>query len=111
MRVLMGILKNTHGVYYVRKKVPKGLEEAVARVTAAPRQRVSWLQKSLRTKDAREANLLGKRVLIEFDRILEQAAKRLEAIPLRTELSEQEIARMSSYYFAVPRQDLSDSLI
>jgi len=96
----MGILKNTHGVYYVRKKVPRGLEEAVARVTAAPRSRVSWLKKSLRTKDAREANLVAKRVLIEFDRILEQAAKRLQEKPTRTELSDQEIARLSNYYFA-----------
>jgi len=74
--------------------------EAVGRVTAASRPRGSWLKKSLRTKDAREANLVAKRVLIEFDRILEQAAKRLEAIPLRTELSEQEIERLSNYYFA-----------
>ena len=100
MRVLMGILKNRHGVYYVRKKVPKGLEEAVARVTAAPRPRVSWLKRSLRTKDAREANVVGKRVLIEFDRVLEQATKRLQAKPVRTELSDQEIARLSGYYFA-----------
>ena len=100
MLILMGIHKHNNGVFYARKKVPKVLEEAVARVTAAPRPRVSWLKKSLGTKDARQANVLAKPVLIEFDRILEQAAKRLEAIPLRTELSEQEIARLSSYYFA-----------
>jgi integrase len=96
----MGILKNNHGVYYVRKKVPRGLEEAVARVTGASRSSISWLKQSLRTKDARQANVLAKPVLIEFDRILEQATKRLEAMPLRTDLSEQEIARLASYYFA-----------
>ena len=32
MRVSMGIVKNSHGVYHERKKVPKALEEAVALV-------------------------------------------------------------------------------
>ena len=32
MRVLMGLIKDRHGTYYARKKVPKGLEEGVARV-------------------------------------------------------------------------------
>ena len=32
MRFSMGVLKNKQGVYFVRRKVPKGLEEAVADV-------------------------------------------------------------------------------
>lgn len=67
---------------------------------AAPRRRVAWLKRSLRTKDTRQANILAKPVLIEFDRILEQATKRLETRPKRTELSDQEISRLSSYHYA-----------
>jgi hypothetical protein len=33
MRISMGIVKNQHGVYHLRKKVPKRLEAAVALVT------------------------------------------------------------------------------
>jgi hypothetical protein len=32
MRVGMGLIKNEHGVFHVRKKVPKALEAATARV-------------------------------------------------------------------------------
>ena len=96
----MGILKNKHGVYYVRKKVPKGLEQAVARAIESPQPSLSWLKRSLRTKDAREANVRAKPVLIEFDRVLAEAVRLKEATPLRTDLSEQEIARLADYQFA-----------
>ena len=33
MRVGMGLVKNEHGVWHVRKKVPKALEAATATVT------------------------------------------------------------------------------
>ena len=32
MRAMSGVSKNRHGVYYVRKKVPKQLEQATAEV-------------------------------------------------------------------------------
>ncbi|MFY9772545.1 MAG: hypothetical protein WAK04_20215 [Xanthobacteraceae bacterium] len=32
MRISMSIMKNEHGVYHVRKKVPKALEQSVAQV-------------------------------------------------------------------------------
>ena len=40
MRALMGVLRNEHGVYYVRKKVPKALEQAVAKSIGAKRTTV-----------------------------------------------------------------------
>jgi hypothetical protein len=73
MRVMMGILKSKHGVYYVRKKVPPKLETAVSTVLGASRSRVSWLKRSLHTKDLREANIKAKPVQMEFDRVLSRA--------------------------------------
>ena len=83
MRVIMGVLKSKHGVYYVRKKVPPKLEEAVSRVLETSRPRVAWLKRSLRTKDPREANIKAKPVLMEFDRILARAATLLQQMPMR----------------------------
>jgi hypothetical protein len=61
---------------------------------------VSWLKRSLRTKDPREANIKAKPVLMEFDRVLAKAASFLRDVPLRTQLSEREIERMAAYQFA-----------
>jgi hypothetical protein len=61
---------------------------------------VSWLKKSLRTKDLREANIKAKPVLMEFDGILARAESLLRAVPLQTHLSEREIERMADYQFA-----------
>src|SRR5215510_12178493 len=61
MRALMGVIKDRHGTYYARKKVPKGLEEAVARVLANGKQRQSWLKRSLGTKSLHEANIRARR--------------------------------------------------
>src|SRR5262245_42947998 len=100
MRVIMGVLKSKHGVYYVRKKVPPKLEAAVSTVLGASRPKVSWLKKSLYTKDPREANVRAKPVMMEFDRILAKAETLLAQTPLRTYLSEHEIERLTAYYFA-----------
>lgn len=106
MRVIMGVVKNRYGIYVARKKVPKGHEEAVARVLADGRQRVSWLQRSLGTKDLRTANTAAKPILMEFDSILAKAAALLSPIPKRDDLSEREIAAMADYHFAsVLRED------
>ena len=48
MRFGMALIKNEHGVLHVRRKVPKGLEVATARVMGAPKERVSWLMETLR---------------------------------------------------------------
>jgi Domain of unknown function (DUF6538) len=70
MRVIMGVWKSKDGVYYVRKKVPARLEQAVSTVSGVARPKVAWLKRSLRTKDLREANFRAKPVLLEFDRVL-----------------------------------------
>ena len=100
MRVIMGVIKSKDGVYYVRKKVPPKLEVAVSTVLGVPRPKVSWLKKSLRTKDVREANIKAKPVLLEFDSILARAEGLLQEAPLQTHLSEREIDRMADYQFA-----------
>ena len=51
MRVGMGLIKNEHGVFHVRRKVPKALEVATARAMGVPKERVSWLKETLGTKD------------------------------------------------------------
>ena len=100
MRVSMSIIKNEHGVYHVRKKVPKALEEAVAQVTCAAKSRVAWLKKTLGTKDLKKAKILAKPVLMEFDRILAKAEALKVERPLRTTLSDKEIDRIAEYHFA-----------
>ena len=73
MRAFMGIVRNRHGVYEARKKVPKRLEEPTATVLGVPKRRQSWLKKSLGTKSRQEAKLRGKPVLMGFDRAIERA--------------------------------------
>ena len=41
MRVGMGLIKNEHGVWHVRRKVPKALEAATATVMGVPKERVA----------------------------------------------------------------------
>jgi uncharacterized protein DUF6538 len=69
----MGVIKDRHGTFYARKKVPKALEAAVAQVLGNGKRRQPWLKKSLGTKSAHEANLRSKPVLIDFDRTIESA--------------------------------------
>jgi hypothetical protein len=52
-----GVSKNRHGAYYVRKKVPKLLEQATAEVLGNGKSRQVFLKRSLDTKDLREANI------------------------------------------------------
>jgi uncharacterized protein DUF6538 len=69
MLVGMGLIKNEHGVWHVRKKVPKALEAATATVTGASKPRVSWLKETLRTKDQKQAKIRAKPVMMKFDRV------------------------------------------
>lgn len=96
----MGIIKNRHGVYCVRKKVPEKLAVAVALVTASDRPRVSWLQKSLNTKILAEAKVRAKPVLMRFDRILAEAKAREVERPPVSELPDRDITRMAEYHYA-----------
>jgi hypothetical protein len=57
MRAMSGVSKNRHGVYYVRKKVPKGLEQPTAEILDNGKSRQIFLKRSLDTKDLREANI------------------------------------------------------
>lgn len=96
----MGIIRNEHGTYYARKKVPKELEEATARVLGSAALRVSWLKRTLGTKDLREANILAKPILAGFDRTLASARALLADAPLRESLTRQEIERIANYHYA-----------
>jgi len=96
----MGVWKSEDGVYYVRKKVPAKLEQAVATVLEISRPKVAWLKRSLRTKDLREANIRAKPVLRQFDRLLAKAEALRRDIPLVTDLSEILIERMAAYLYA-----------
>jgi integrase len=100
MRVIMGVLKSKHGVYYVRRKVPDKLAEAVSSVLGSSRPRVSWLKRSLHTKDPREANIKAKPALMEFDNILARADALLTQVPVRADLSEHEIEKLAAYHYA-----------
>ncbi len=99
MRAIMGLIKNCHGVYHVRKKVPADLQEATAQILANGKRRQTWLKRSLGTKQLARANVLAKPVLIEFDRVLERARGLLKEQPKRHELSRAEIARMGEYQY------------
>lgn len=91
----MGIVRLQSGIYAARKKVPERLAEAVAIVTDSPKSKVSWLKRSLGTRDQKQANILGKAVLMEFDRILAKAEAQLKTTP-----APQEIKRIADYYYA-----------
>lgn len=105
----MGLIKNEHGVYHVRKRVPAKLQEAVARVLARPRARVSWLKRSLGTKDLREANIRAKPILIGFDHVLAKAEAMSADIPLRDTLSVHEIERIAAYHYAAALAEDEDT--
>ena len=100
VRIGMGLIKNEHGVYHVRRKVPKGLEEATATVLGVPKPRVSWLKETLGTKDENRARVRAKPVTMKFDGILAKAEARLVEHPVRTELTEAEIKRIADCFYA-----------
>jgi integrase len=100
MRAMSGVSKNRHGVYYVRKKVPKWLEQATAEVLGNGKSRQVFLKRSLNTKDLRKANVRAKPILIEFDRILAQAEALTVQRPMRAKLEKREIEQITSYFFA-----------
>ena len=99
-RALMGLMKDRHGTYYARVKVPDRLQEAVARVLDQGKDRQSFLKKSLGTKVLKEANIRAKPVLAGFDRVFGEAEQLLTARPLRDSLSAIEIKRLAEIYYA-----------
>jgi hypothetical protein len=96
----MGTMKDRHGTYYARVKVPARLQEAVARVLDQGKDRQSFLKKSLGTKDLKEANIRAKQVLAGFDRVFGEAEQLLATRPMRENLSAVEIKRLAEIYYA-----------
>ena len=96
----MGLIRDRHGTYCARKRVPKGLEAVVAQVLANGKPTQTWLKKSLGTKSPQEAKLRGKPVLIEFDHTIERARDLLKQRPTRKSLSPTEIDRIVEYHYA-----------
>jgi hypothetical protein len=105
MYVGMGLRKNEHGVWVVRKKVPERLEGPVARVLNNGRDRQAYLQESTRTKDKSEAKRIAVDVLAGFQDTLRQAEALLAERPLRTALTKSEIDRMAQFHYAAVLAD------
>jgi integrase len=97
---MMGLIKDRHGTYYARHKVPERLQENVARLLDNGKPKQVWLKKSLGTKVLSEANVRAKPVQMEFDRLLAQAETQLKARPLRTSISDVEIKLIADYFYA-----------
>ena len=95
----MGLMKDRHGTYYARVKVPDRLQAAVALVLGRGKERQSFLKRSLGTKDLKAANVRAKPVLASFDRVFGEAEQLLVARPMRESLSATEIKRMAEALF------------
>src|SRR6476619_5093623 len=96
----MGLNKNRYGTYEARKKVPRHLEEVVARVLGNGKPKQVWLKRTLATKDHSEAKRRVKAMQIEFDRILERAQELLAERPLRETISELEVKLIADRHYA-----------
>jgi hypothetical protein len=83
--------------YTARRRIPPHLQGAVGRLCNPPKERVTWLQKSLSTKELARANVAAKAVLMDFDRIIARAQGSLSEHPLRTELPDKEIEQIAAY--------------
>jgi integrase len=97
----MGLLTNSHGVYILRKKVPARLERAVAQLRGDGKEKQTFLQQSLRTKDIKEAKRRAVPVLLEFDRVLAEAEGLIAERPLRQSLTDTEIKAIADYFYAL----------
>jgi len=96
----MGLIKDRHGTYYARHKVPERLQEAVARILDNGKAKQVWLKKSLATKVVAQANVRAKPVQIEFDQLLAKAEAQLKERPLRSSLADVEIKRIADFFLA-----------
>ena len=96
----MGLIKDRHGTYYARHKVPERLQEAVARILDNGKAKQVWLKKSLATKVVAQANVRAKPVLMEFDQLLAKAEAQLKERPLRSSLADVEIKRIADFFLA-----------
>src|SRR5215470_682134 len=99
MAFFMGIIKGKNGVYKARKKVPRGYEEKAAIAAGSERPRLSWLTRSLGTKDRKEAAVLAKPVMIEFDAILARA-KAADVQVVKTAVTPALIKEIAAFHYA-----------
>src|SRR5229473_3383489 len=100
MHVGMGLIRNEHGVWIVRIKVPARLQVPVACVLDNGKERQAYLQKSTGTKDRAEAKRIAVDVLAGFHETLRQAEALLVERPLRMSLAQSEIDRIADYHYA-----------
>lgn len=100
MRALMGLIKDRHGTYYAQRKVPKRLQEAVARVLNSDKPKQVFLKKSLGTKVLKQANVTATHVLADFNRTLASAEALLKERPVISLLTDALIKRMAEFYYA-----------
>jgi integrase len=96
----MGLIKDRHGTYYVQRKVPEPLQEAVARVLNAGGPRRVFLKKSLGTKNLKEAKAAAPLVVADFNRVIGEAEAQLKEQPVVATLSDTQIKRMAEFYYA-----------
>src|ERR1700753_2960720 len=96
----MSISKDRHGTYYVQRRVPERLQEAVAHVLDADKSRRVFLKKSLGTKNLKEAKAAAPHVLADFGRIIGEAEALLQEQPVVTVLSDAQIKRMAESFYA-----------
>ncbi len=94
MRALMGMIKDRHGTYYVQRRVPERLQEAVAQVLNSHKPKQVFLKKSLGTKVLKEANVAATHVLADFNRTLASAEALLKECPVVSSLTDAQIKRM-----------------
>ncbi|MDA9545851.1 hypothetical protein ACM43_15770 [Bradyrhizobium sp. CCBAU 45321] len=96
-----GLIRDRHGTYYVQRKVPERLQEAVARVLNSGKSKQVFLKKSLGTKVLKEANVAATHVLADFNRTLADAEALLKERPVILSLTDAQIRRMAEMHYAV----------
>jgi hypothetical protein len=101
MAVGMGLIKDRHGTWIVRRKVPPRLREPVSRVLNNDKQQQTWLQRSTGTKHKAEATRLAPAIMAEFAETLAKAEGLLAERPLRTTLTDAEISRLAEWHYAI----------
>jgi integrase len=101
----MHVIKDRYGTYYVQKRVPEHLQEAVAHVLDADEPRRVFLKKSLGTKSLKEAKAAAPHVMADFNRIIGEAEAHLKEQPLVTTLTDTLIKRMADSYYATMLAD------
>src|SRR5258708_28260414 len=105
MYVGMGLRKNEHGGWIVRKKVPERLEGPIARVLNNGKDRQAYLHKTTGTKDKAEAKRIAVGIMAEFHKTLAEAEALLAERPLRTALAPSEIDRIAEFHYAAVLAD------